>query len=122
MSLFKRKHPRIVDVKVIPVKKCIAIYDGEIESVSHLRIVTYEDSGIQSYPIIASQAHGVAYNIAPSVEGTLYRLIPEVYFNSVSAGRLFDLAHKESRGLSKLATDYSNLCDQVIKLGLKVTK
>ena len=130
MNLLKAKCNNIVDVKVVPVKKCIAIYNRKIEPVSHLRIITYKNSDIQIYPIIQSQAHGMAIDCNPSVDGLIRRNIPIVYFDHVPKEYLDKLAMDiiTPRGfLSYVGTqthsDVRNtLCAQVCGLGLTVTE
>lgn len=130
MNLLKAKCNNIVDVKVVPVKKCIAIYNRKIEPVSHLRIITYKNSDIQIYPIMQSQVHGIAVDCDPSIDGLIRRNTPTVYFDSIPKAHLNELAADivAPRGLScfigsQTHSDVRNtLCAQVCGLGLTVTE
>ena len=130
MNLFKEKCNNIADVKIVPAKKCIAIYDSKIEPVNYLRIITYKNSDIQIFPIMQSQAHGIVMCSDPSIEGIIYKDIPTIYTDSIPSARLNKLAMDiiTPKGFSRYVGTqthrdiYNSLCTQVYGLGLTVVE
>lgn len=95
LKLLIKKETDIIDVKVVPVERCIVIIGDNIEFVSHLRVVTYKDGAIRTSPIAERNCDGHRRHTDHLIQNPFEpKYDSEVFFNCVSSVRLRYMAAK----------------------------